>query len=79
MFSSQDYGSPVFWTSHERPEPRSPRRRIAFTYEAMRRRGEKGWPPRLLNPSGAFNDPFYPQIRVKNQFLSDRRDAGKRT
>jgi hypothetical protein len=43
MFSSEDYGSPVFWTSLERPEPR------------------------LLNPSGAFNDPFYPQIRVKNQ------------
>jgi hypothetical protein len=36
MFSSQNYGSPVFWTSHEPPEPR------------------------LLNPSGAFNDPFYP-------------------
>ena len=28
-----------------------------------------GPPPRLLNPSGAFNDPFYPQIRVKNQFF----------
>ena len=25
------------------------------------------FPPRLLNPSGAFNEPFYPQIRVKNQ------------
>ena len=22
--------------------------------------------PRLLNPNRAFNDPFYPQIRVKN-------------
>ena len=31
-------------------------------------RGEKGRsPPRLLNPSEAFNDPFYPQIRVKNR------------
>ena len=47
--------------------PSLPRRRIAFTPEAMRRRGEKGRPPRLLNPSGAFNDPFYPQIRVKNR------------
>ena len=28
---------------------------------------KRGGPPRLLNPSGAFNDPFYPQIRVKNQ------------
>ncbi|MEY2725226.1 MAG: hypothetical protein RLZZ458_1093 [Planctomycetota bacterium] len=46
--------------------PLSPRRRIAFTPVALRRRGEKGRPPRLLNPSGAFNDPFYPQIRVKN-------------
>jgi hypothetical protein len=47
MFSSEDYGSPVFWISHDRPAPRSPRR--------------------MLNPSGAFNDPFYPQIRVKNR------------
>jgi len=28
-----------------------------------------GPPPRLLNPSGAFNDPFYPQIRVKNHII----------
>ena len=44
---NEDIGSPIFWTSHEGPEPR------------------------LLNPSGAFNDPFYPQIRVKNR-ISER-------
>jgi hypothetical protein len=49
--------------------------RLAVASPSHLRRCEKGRPPRLLNPSGAFNDPFYPQIRVKNLFSEVRTGA----
>ena len=50
MFSFSIIGSPVFRTSHEGPDPGSPRQRLAFTPEATR----KGAFPGLLSPSEAF-------------------------
>ena len=49
----QDIGSPIFRTSHEGPEPRSHRRRIAFTKKAMAQRGDKGRPP-IAEPERSF-------------------------
>ena len=53
----------------EGPSPRSPRRRIAFTPEAMRWRGDKGPIPRLLSPSGAFTRTDLPTVSGQEPYL----------